>query len=396
MTITDSSLDLNLKPHAERLGLLLHAIDNPHSKYVSLDSDERESIRAHVLEYAREHSIKPKNFGPKQKRERVRRRERTCTPDELPIADEFKELFAHGRWPRKPYCSDDLEAGVKIRSLRHAVKKAHIQANPPHLRVWSIFDIDRPGAATAWQDAGIAQPSWTTINPDNEHAHLAYGIQAPVLVDGLAARDAPLRYLCAIESMMREKLGADQGYSGLITKNPAHEQWETLIGPTEFYDLAELAAYLPGIEKYRPKGRVEEVGLGRNITLFDALRKWAYTGIRQYWGGGLQGWNAWLSATNSRALVYNADFKTPLGGREVWHIAKSVSKWTWRNFSAEGFSQWQAQAGKKGGVASGKARAAASEDKRASARLMAATGMSVRAIAEALGVGKSSVARWLI
>jgi hypothetical protein len=193
---------------------------------------------------------------------------------------------------------------------------------------------------------------------------------------------------------MREKLQADAGYSGIITKTPGHARWLLLRGPRLAYDLGELAEYLPGLEKHRPKRRVEEVGLGRNVTLFDALRKWAYKGIRGYWGGGLDGWNAWVSVVNSKALIYNADFKTPLEGREVWHIAKSVAKWSWRNLSAEGFSQWQAAQGKKGGKASGKARLSASEDKRSSARLMRASGMTFQAIADELGVSKGIVHKW--
>lgn len=305
------------------------------------------------------------------------------------------DLFDENRWPRRPFCSDDLASGVRIRSLAQALKKQYIQANPPHLRVWSIFDVDRPAGALAWETAGLPPPSWSTTNKQNGHAHVVYGLSAPVLVDGLGARDAPLRYLCAVESLMREKLQADAGYSGLITKNPAHPLWMLLKGPRLAYDLGELAEYLPGIEKHRPKKRVEEVGLGRNVTLFDALRKWSYKAVRGYWGGGLQGWNAWVSSANSRALVLNADFKNPLGGNEVWHIARSVSKWTWRTFSAEGFSQWQAAQGAKGGKASGKARLAASEDKRSSARLMAASGMSLREIASELDVGKSTVSDWL-
>ena len=317
------------------------------------------------------------------------------------------ELFDSARWPRRPYCSDDLESGLRIRSLKQALTKPYIQVNPPHLRVWSVFDVDRPAGALAWEDANLLPPSWAATNKTNGHAHLVWGLRAPVLVDGLGARDAPLRYLCAVESLMRERLQADAGYSGLITKTPGHARWMLLRGPRLAYDLGELAEYLPGLEKHRPKRRAEEVGLGRNVTLFDALRKWAYKGIRGYWGGGLDGWNAWVSVVNSKALIYNADFKTPLEGREVWHIAKSVAKWTWRNLSAEGFSQWQAAQGKKGGKrnsveaqaakgrASGKARLSASEDKRSSARLMRASGMTLREIAAELHVGKSTVSDWL-
>ena len=61
------------------------------------------------------------------------------------------DLFDLSRWPRRPYCADDLEQGVCIRSLASAIKRPYIQANPPHLRVWAIFDVDRPGAAVLWR-----------------------------------------------------------------------------------------------------------------------------------------------------------------------------------------------------------------------------------------------------
>ena len=240
------------------------------------------------------------------------------------------------RWPKKPYCTDDLEAGLRIRTLQQAVTKAYIQANPPHLRIWSIFDVDRPGAALAWEDANLPPPAWAAVNRENAHAHLVWGLSAPVLVDSLEARDAPMRYLAAIESLMRARLGADQGFSGLITKNPAHGLWRVLRGPRLAYDLGELAEYLPGLEKHRPRRGVdpERVGLGRNIALFDALRKWAYVDVRNYRdASGLQPWNQFAAGVHSRALLLNAEMfgARTLDPREVWHIAKSVSKWTWRH-----------------------------------------------------------------
>jgi hypothetical protein len=163
-----------------------------------------------------------------------------------------------------------------------------------------------------------------------------------------------------------------------------------------FYDLHELAEALPNIEKYRPKARrAEEVGLGRNVSLFDDLRHWAYRNVRQYKGGGLSGWNAWLSLTNSKALVRNGDFHRPLDGREVWHVARSVAKWTYQHFDIDAsdvrFSKIQAYRGQLSGVA----RRASSEGQRADARIMAAAGMTQRAIAEELGVDKMTVNRWL-
>lgn len=314
----------------------------------------------------------------------------------MQIADpEQLDLFATDRWPRKPYCTDDLANGLRVRSLQTALKHSYLQANPPHLRVWSIHDIDREGGVLAWEDADLPPPSWASKNKANGHAHLVWGLSAPVLVDGLGARDAPMRYLCAVESLMRAKLDADAGFSGLITKNPLHPLWETVRGPRVAYDLGELAEWLPGLEKHRPRGRVDQVGLGRNVTLFDQLRKWAYAHVRDYKGGGLEAWNAWLSRTNTTALVRNADFTNPLDGREVWHIAKSVAKWTYRTFDVEAsdarFRATQAHRGRL----SGEARRDASEDQRASARLMRASGMSYRKIAAELDVALSTVQRWV-
>jgi hypothetical protein len=308
-----------------------------------------------------------------------------------------EKLFDPERWPRRPYCTDDLESGLKIRSLKAAISKRYIQANPPWLRVWLLFDLDYPGGGMKWDDEGLDPPNWAAINGENAHAHLAYGLRTPVLVEGLNARDAPMRYLAAVESCMRERLEADPGFTGLITKNPAHPTWKVLRGTLHLYELRELAEKLGGVEKYKPKGRApEQIGLGRNVSLFDRLRLWSYKTVLKYKAeGGLAGWNAWISSANNRALEFNGEFHYPLDSREVWWIAKSVSKWTWRNFSEAGRSEWASRKGRAGGKASGVVRAKANEDKRASARLMRASGLTLEAIAIELEVSNRTVIRWL-
>ena len=65
-----------------------------------------------------------------------------------------QDLFLQNRIPKKPYCTDDLHAGIRPRSYLHAIKHRYIQVNPPHLRVFMLFDIDREGGALAWEDNG--------------------------------------------------------------------------------------------------------------------------------------------------------------------------------------------------------------------------------------------------
>lgn len=76
-----------------------------------------------------------------------------------------------------------------------------------------------------------------------------------------------------------------------------------------------------------------------------------------------------------------------LGGRT---LAFTLPAWRIDADAQAKLIQKQAYKGAKGAVK----RSGDNEDKQTSARLMAAKGMSVRAIAAELGVGKSSVARW--
>ena len=304
------------------------------------------------------------------------------------------DLFADAsRWPKRPYCSDDKRARY-IRSLASALGRPYIQANPPHLRVWSIYDVDRAGGAIAWEAAGLPPPSWAAANRENAHAHLVYGLTAPVLVDSPDLRQAPLRYLCAVEAAYRAALDADQGYAGLLTKNPIHPLWRVYRGPALAYDLGELAEWVD-LPKHLPRRCPEEIGLGRNVTVFDWLRHVAYRQIRKYRDSGGRNYVIWQSYMYHRALTRNGDLITPLDEREVWHIAKSVCRWTWHRFdvgaSDARFSQLQAHRGRQGM----RARWGDNEDKRASARLMHAKGMSARAIARALDCSPQSVLNWV-
>lgn len=296
------------------------------------------------------------------------------------------------RWPHKPYCSDDKTAS-RIRSLRHALKHPYIQANPPHLRVWSIYDVDRPAAALAWEDANLPPPAWAAVDRQSTRGHLVWGLTAPVLVDSPDLRQQPLRYLCAVEAAFRAKMDADSGYSGLMTKNPAHGLWRVLRGPRMAYELGELAEWVD-LPKHLPKRKPEEIGLGRNVSIFDWLRHYAYRQIRHY-KGDVRNFILWQSHLNAKALERNGDLQVPLAGNEVWHIAKSVSKWTWRNFdlaaSDARFAALQAAQRSKGG----RVRSASYEELRADARLMRARGMTLRAIALELNVSLGAVSGWL-
>jgi hypothetical protein len=138
-----------------------------------------------------------------------------------------------------------------------------------------------------------------------------------------------------VEGCFQAALGGDDGFSGLITKNPQHPHWWTLKGPQSSYDLVELAEYVD-LAKFKPRQgvKVAEIGLGRNVTAFDFLRLWAYREVRKY-KGQPQGFVTWQNAVYQRCLSRNGDFATPMMSRECWHIAKSVAQWVWKRFDIE-------------------------------------------------------------
>ena len=224
--------------------------------------------------------------------------------------------------PKRPYCTDDFATGLRIRARALAASKRFLQPNGPTDKVWLVFDLDYPGASVAWHDANLPAPTWTAQNPANGHAHLAWGLEVPVHING---RVEPIRYAAAIEAAFGEALKADPGYSGLISKNPLHESWRVTWGPSELYGLEQLAEW---VDLKAPRKRREPAGLGRNCELFDHLRGWAYKAVRGYWRPG--GMNAWQDACLERAERLNC-FEVPLPYAEVRATARSVARWTWRS-----------------------------------------------------------------
>lgn len=169
------------------------------------------------------------------------------------------------------------------------------------------------------------------MNKANGHAHLLYALKTAVRTapDG---KIKPLKYAAAVESALREKLGADVGYSGLICKNPNHGNWQIAVWQPKLYTLDWLADSLD-LKSANDKTILPDYGLGRNCTLFDKTRKWAYRAIRQGWPE----YEQWLQACTQRANAYNLQFFSPLDENEVMGIAKSIARWTNKNFSKGSF-----------------------------------------------------------
>ncbi|MFY2365656.1 replication initiation protein, partial [Klebsiella pneumoniae] len=78
------------------------------------------------------------------------------------------------------------------------------------------------------------------------------------------------------------KLAPDMANSGLICKNPLHQHWLVQVWERRLYDLASLSDYLD-LSSYNGRKSLPEYGVGRNCTLFEKKRLWAYKAIPQGW-----------------------------------------------------------------------------------------------------------------
>ena len=139
----------------------------------------------------------------------------------------------------------------------------------------------------------------------------------------------------------------------------------TVLGVRESNSRPTMGMVTVFTEGYNQRGEVLEhssrkrtVGLGRNCTIFETARVWAYREIRHHWGDedGLG------NAITERVHEINTGFSEPLPTREARDIAKSIHRWiiTESRMWADGpavyeatFTAMQAARGRKGGIKSG-------------------------------------------
>lgn len=299
------------------------------------------------------------------------------------------ELFSE-TLPQKPYCTDTL-GNLSIRPAMDAVKRRYIQPNSPTDLRWLVYDIDRPTAYYDWEDLHAPPPNIVVQNRENGHAHLLYGLEVPVYKQP-SAQKKPLRYAAAIDVALNEKLQADPGYVGLICKNPLHPSWEVGVFQEESYSLGWLSEYVD-LTPFRDKRiHLPPVGLGRNCTLFDVTRRWAYRQRKTP-----QGWFSvgfFIDAVTEYAAGYNLQaFPVPLPYAEVKATGKSVGKWTWENMDEDGFRAW----GENRRKASIRVRKGKAFEKAQMVKLYRETHpeATIRAIADVFGFSVGAVSQYL-
>ena len=248
----------------------------------------------------------------------------------------------------KPYCADEVLYGVKVRPKKIALKMQHIQCNQPCMMHYFFFDIDRSDAVMAWHDANLPLPYWTAQNQKNGHAHICYKLEIPLCTSDFGSQKA-IAYASKVQAGLAHKLGADEGYNHLITKNPFHSDWRVTFWSEQAYTLDYLADFVELPKKLTKRQEVS--GLARNCTLFDTVRKWAYKAIREYRG---RTYNSWLDTVLNQCQNVNATFPEQLPYSEIKATAKSIAKYCWRKdaYCYQEFIDRQSRKGAVGGAKS--------------------------------------------
>jgi len=236
------------------------------------------------------------------------------------------------RLPRYPYATDDPRQGMRPRRKERALEHLYIQVGRyPHGIFRIVLDLDEP---TWWDVMDRIPPSLSIPNPRAPwKAHAIYELDPPIWLASPGERDSeanPFALVREVDALLRVYFGADPAYNGLLGRNPlAHAH---LIGGGKLWDLRSLLDELRDLtSRRRALAYLDTATYGRNCTVFDHVRAFAYSVVAMY-RGKPNGFDLFRQAVAYEAHRLNrALFRDhpqgPLPRREVeTTIVTSVSK----------------------------------------------------------------------
>ena len=205
---------------------------------------------------------------------------------------------------------------------------AKLELNPPHAYAAIILDVDNPSDAGWPSGTPTPVPSWLVLNtrartPTRRPGglHVVYALEVPIARLN-AAHTAPLSFLAHVADRLSHHLGADSGYTGLITRNPINPGPEcfTHWGRMFPYTLGELAPAAtqgyPAVQtpnRNRPELSTYSGPWSPKYSVHDGHPSW-----------GAQGWSeAWLVHVRGQNVAMFAP-EGLLPETECRSIAKSV------------------------------------------------------------------------
>jgi hypothetical protein len=132
-------------------------------------------------------------------------------------------------------------------------------------------------------------------------------------------------------------LGTDPTYGKLIAKNPFHSRWIVYVWHEKAWGLTELIEWIPDRLLRQKQPQRETIGLGRNCTVFEVARSFAYSERRRQ---KFADEARLFERVHDFSMNVNAGFNVPMLPQEVKSIVRSITKWTARHLVREGFGRW--------------------------------------------------------
>jgi len=265
--------------------------------------------------------------------ENLSRREIAQIRFQEPYLAAFRE-----RLPRYPYATDDPRQGMRPRKRENAIRYRYIQVGRyPHAIARIVLDLDGP---TWWDAMERIPPSLSIPNPRAPwRAHLVYELEPPVWLSSPRAHEGqanPFALVREVDARLRAYFGADPAYTGLLGRNPlAHPH---LLGGGKLWDLRSLLEELRDLTpRRRALAYLDTATYGRNCTVFDQVRAFAYSVVAMY-RGKPNGFDLFRQAVAHEAHRLNQTLfrdhpQGPLPRREVEAtIVTSVSKWVFHRY----------------------------------------------------------------
>lgn len=238
---------------------------------------------------------------------------------------------------QKLYCSNDLNFGLRLLPVKYAIEHKYIQANNDKAIMFLVIDLDHNNPLI-FEEVGLPAPNFITIS-DTGTSHYCYVLSYPIFKDYVKNQKA-LTYFSKIQQAYTDKLKGDVQYVGLVMKNPLNEQQWKVWNVNHFYtyDLYELADY---VELPKTITKKQAIGEGRNCFLFDTVRKFAYREVLFYKANKATLTDFYNVILNRLEKSNVFEKSPPLNFNELRAIAKSISSWTWKNFTVEKFTEIQ-------------------------------------------------------
>jgi len=294
-----------------------------------------------------------------------------------PVTLELHGLSRYADYPR----SVDRDGNVRRLPQAIALRRPDVDLADA-ITVWAALTLKAPETRYKAAD-GLPMPNWV-VTTDRGQAYPTWCLFWPVAKHE-NARARPAEYLAWIAAAFAAKVGADPLFDGLAP-NPLIDapgrrvEWLGRQG----HELRGMAAAVPG---WRREARFDPT-TAVTVQERDNL---VFRHIMEFAGSER------TAPLLPVAQAANLRLLAPLDDAAIGRIADNVERyrrgWIERGWHKESFRRRQADRGRKGGEASGRARRAATGDRDADIIADWNAGLSQRKIAAKHGVSRGAVTR---